>query len=183
MSISSRRWVVAVAVAAVTSLCAAPGVQAGEPWVRAEPRYEVAIEGGASVLGNSRSITAEHLLAPTVRLDAAAFVHKRLALGIEVAVTPGSSEGDRLLGVYLLGRTLVFYGEKVEVFLAWGAGLGTGPEILSRDLLVGSDITVWLFAGVDVRWTLVGDWLQLGVSAAVEHLSVVTATAGLVFRL
>ena len=114
---------------------------------------------------------------PTLELD------PRLAFGVELALTIADSKGYQLYGGYLLGQATLYQGDLFGLMLTWGAGLGTGPAILASDLLAESDYTLWVLVGVDMRWTVVCDWLDVMVALRSEHITVITATAGLVFRL
>lgn len=168
----------------LVTACLAASMALGTPAVaQAMPTLEVGGHGGVSLFTNSRSSAAPHLVKPTVRIDATLELDPRLALGVELAVTVADSKGYALYGGYLLGQATLYQGDLFGLLLTWGAGLGTGPAILASDLLADSDYTLWVLAGLDLRWTVWGDWWDVLVAVRSEHITVITATAGVVFRL
>ncbi len=182
-SVWTSVWIGAVSmlVVAATSAPARAEEPALEPTLA--PTLSISAHGGISLFTNSRSSAPPHLVKPTLRLDATLELDPRLAFGVELALTIADSKGYQLYGGYLLGQATLYQGDLFGLMLTWGAGLGTGPAILASDLLAESDYTLWVLVGVDMRWTVVCDWLDVMVALRSEHITVITATAGLVFRL
>ena len=83
----------------------------------------------------------------------------------------------------LVLRTPLYEGDVFSMHLGWGFGVGSGPPILSDDLLTHSTAVPTLQMSLITRWEIVGDALDLGLELIDEQLTVLTAVLTLGFKL
>ena len=137
---------------------------------------ETTVRGGLQVYTNSRSIAPSHMMDPVVGLEVSEALSPLLDLGGAVLVNLAESDEYSLMGAMALVRTPLYRCDRVgsRVLLGWAVGLGTGPEILSSDLRVRSDLALWHELSLDTRFN-VGPTI-LGAGLALQQLSVLSAT-------
>jgi hypothetical protein len=137
---------------------------------------EVTLRGGASIYTTSRSYALSHLTDPVLGLEVTDQLSPLLDVGLALSVNLPQSDDYALMGVLAVARTPLYRCDAsgIRVLLGWGVGVGTSPKILSTDLEVERDLTLWHELSIDTRLP-VGP-VFLGAALAVGQLSVVSTT-------
>lgn len=139
------------------------------------PDWYVTGKGGVTTFFNTQSKILEHMLKPVVKLEVGWVALPDLLIGVEMSAIADASEFYRVVGATAVGRAAIYRGDVFSFWFGWGAGAGMGPRILSPDLLVVSQVTLWLQAGLLFRWQVVPDVLSLGLDLTNENGSLLTA--------
>lgn len=153
----------------------APAAVASEPW-------DLTVKGGLALFTTSRSLAPEHMTEPTLRLEAVRPLTRRFELGAEVLGASVGDESYRLLAALVVVRSPLYLGPVFSLRLGFGTGLGTGPPILSKDLVAKSAIAPWAQLGLSLRWAL-GDRAAVGVELLSEEISIVDLLVSFTWRL
>ena len=137
---------------------------------------EVTLRGGTLTYTTSRSYALSHLSDPVLDLEATMALSENLDLGLCGSMNLPEVDDYGLAGGMVVFRTPIM-GERASDFrllLGWATGFGTGPKILSSDLRVESDVTLWQEVSLDGRWR-VGPVI-LGAAMGIRQLSVLATT-------
>src|SRR5690606_5968079 len=125
---------------------------------------------------NSQSKTLPALLDPIFRARLLVAVVPLLDLGVEAVVNVPSDANYRLVGAYVAGRAGLLRDGLFSFDVRFGVGAGTGPRILSPDLVVERDVTLWGQLGLELGVYVGGIGLHFAVVA--EQFAVVSALVG-----
>ncbi len=136
-----------------------------------KPRTTVALKGGVSVFFNTQSFALGHLMKPAVRLEGTYALDDKTRVGVEL-VGQLAGEDYRLIGGYFTYARALYSGAVYAMELAGGAGIGTAPKILYKDLKTDNAVTIWSQVALRHRWAL-GSRFNLGIDVAFENLSTV----------
>ena len=96
------------------------------------------------------------------------------------ALPPGTLVAN-VVGGYLAGRAGLIRDDVLSFDLRFGFGAGTGPRILSPDLVAERDVTLWGQLGLELGAQLGGFGMHFAVVA--EQFAVVSALIGVDFGL
>lgn len=140
------------------------------------PLWAFEVKGGVSLLLNAKSFAIAHRLRETVRVAAEYIYDEDLHLGVELVGTGLGNADYRLIGVYFNAIAPLYAGSVFQLRLIGGWGFGTGPAILATDLTVDHPVTLYVQAGLQFRWTVIGDLMTLGIDLLDENINLVTAT-------
>jgi hypothetical protein len=179
-------WFIALllCLAAPTAIAAPPKTDAASSIVTdtSSGQWTLAAAGGVSVFLNSQSSALEHFYEPVARLRGMLRLDARFQLGLEITSVVTDNENYRLVGGYVRGEGRIYNGSVFDLDLVFGVGLGTGPAILSPDLVPESDIVPWGELGLHMAWQLSsGFGMHLDILG--EHLGVISLVAGVEFYL
>ena len=174
-------------ITAVTSallLFAAPQALSNTAAPEAAPEtdspWTLTAKGGVSLFTTSVSKVPEHFLKPALRFEAMYRISARLSAGIELGALVTDDVNYAFESVSAVFQTPLYDGEHLRLVLGWGFGLGTGPPVLSSDLLTKATIVPTMQASIGLIWRVVPDRFELGLAIIDEQLTVVTGalTAG-----
>lgn len=181
-SVCGAALVVAALLVGSTATATAISDEADTAAEATESRGTFVLRGGVSGYGFSQSLTPEHLIRPTVRIELGYEFFDGLILGVEAFGTVTANENYQLAGGLLIGRARIVEAGIYSLWFGWGAGAGTNPRIVARDLVATNDVGLLWQLGLHQRFELVDDLFFLGFDLFAENLSVVTTTLGLGFR-
>lgn len=151
---------------------------------RAEsPRVLVELGGGLTAFTTSQSKVPLHLAKPDLTLEAGYRLESGLEVGLEVSAAVTTEAGYRLIGALAIVKAPLWSGPIFELDLTAGAGVGSNPRILHHDLDTKSAATLWVKAGLDLRWWLPGDHVALGLDLFSQNLTMVGLNATVAVRI
>ncbi|MCA9517133.1 MAG: hypothetical protein KC635_19465 [Myxococcales bacterium] len=177
-----RRQLAALGVALALALAHLPAGAARADIPPDEPMTtRIGVEGGPAIYLNSQSKTLPALIDPIFRARLLVAVAPLLDLGVEAVVNLPSDDNYRLIGGYLAGRAGLIRDDVLSFDLRFGFGAGTGPRILSPDLVAERDVTLWGQLGLELGAQLGGFGMHFAVVA--EQFAVVSALIGVDFGL
>ncbi len=149
--------------------------------------WHLDLTAGAALFTQSQSFAPQHLAEPIYRLGATFHPSRgdgtrSAALGGEAVLAALGEEGYRILAAQLVIRAPLIQGEVFDWGLRFGMGLGSGPPILSEDLVAEADLMPWAHWGMELRWRL-GDSVSLGLELIEEQWSILEGLVALHWRL
>lgn len=144
---------------------------------------EITVRGGTLTYTNSRSYALSHLTDPVLDLEVTTPLSEHLDVGVCASMNVVEVADYGLAGGMFVVRTPIVGDRTSEkrLLLGWGAGVGTGPKILSSDLEVESDLTLWQEFSLEGRWRL--GPVIVGAALGVRELSVLATTLSVGFDL
>jgi len=153
------------------------------PLARADsPRVLVELGGGLTAFTTSQSKVPLHLAKPDLTLEAGYRLESGLEVGLELSAAITTEAGYRLIGALAIAKAPLWSGPIFELQLTAGAGVGTSPPILHDDLQSEDAATLWVKAGLDLRWWLPGDRVALGLDVFSQNLTMIGLNATIAVR-
>lgn len=146
------------------------------------PRVLVELGGGLTAFTTSQSKVPLHLAKPDLTLEAGYRLASGLEVGLELSAAVSTEAGYRLIGALAIAKAPLWSGPTFELSLTTGAGVGSNPRILHHDLASESIATLWVKAGLDLRWWLPGDHVALGIDVFSQNLTMVGLNATVAVR-
>jgi hypothetical protein len=146
------------------------------------PRVLVELGGGLTAFTTSQSKVPLHLAKPDLTLEAGYRLASGLEVGLELSAAVTTEAGYRLIGARAIAKAPLWSGPIFELSLTTGAGVGSNPPILHHDLASESAATLWVKAGLDMRWWLPGDHVALGIDVFSQNLTMVGLNATVAVR-
>ena len=120
---------------------------------------------------------------PVMRLEGTYRLSERLEIGAEVSAVVTGDQSYAFEAGYLLMHTPLYEGDIFSMRLGWGFGIGSGPPILSDDLVAKSSVVPTMQLSLGFRWEIVCDTFDVGLELIDEQLTVVTGVLTAVVRL
>lgn len=158
------------------------GLLAASPSRAESPRALIELGGGLTAFTTSQSKVPLHLAKPDLTLEAGYRLASGLEVGLELSAAVSSEAGYRLIGALAIAKAPLWSGPIFDLSLTTGAGVGSNPRILHHNLESESAATLWVKAGLDLRWWLPGDHVALGLDVFSQNLTMVGLNATVAVR-
>jgi len=166
--------VAGMAVLLVCSMAHGKEKQALRQWIE--------IKGGVNAFLNGQSNAIPHRVKPVARIEWVRNYWQDLGFGVELVGVIDGNSGYRFIAAFANAHASLYGGDVFRLLLMGGWGIGTGPPILFTDVSVEASVMVHAHAGLEMRWQVVNELLDLGVDLVSEDLSMVALSAALSFR-